>query len=99
MSDVAPGLADEPNSRQPLDDRPRQGRTLLDQHGGFGVAQTRGQRLRLFHGVMEHENLVAGQPREAGERSKHVLIVVEHDDLHRSLPMRLYAGQAFSRTG
>lgn len=79
---VHTALADEPQARQPLEQRSRDRRALADQHQRFGVVQARSQQVHVVDVVVPHHHFMLGELAEARQGAQRVERVVEDRDLH-----------------
>src|SRR5262249_20005850 len=75
-------LADEPQLRQPLEERRADLGALADQDQGLRVLETLRERLGVLHVVVPHLDLVAGKLLERLEGAQGVVVVVEDVDFH-----------------
>ena len=75
-------LADQPQARQPLEQRRADLRPLADQHQRLGLAQPLGQHIDVLDVVVPDRDLVAGQLLEAAQRAQRVVVVIEDGDFH-----------------
>ena len=82
MSRAAPGLADQPEPGQTLDERSRKWRACLGEDDGFGFFQPLGKARRILFRVVIDQNLVSIEFWIAAKRAKRVLIVIDYGDFH-----------------
>src|SRR5438128_139431 len=77
-----PGLADQPELVQALEQRRADRRALADQHQRLGVLEPSRKRVDVLGVVVPDRHLVAGDPGKARQGPDRVLIVVEDRDVH-----------------
>ncbi len=77
-----PVLADDLQLGQFLDERRRNRRALAEQDQGFGVLETRGERLDLLGVVVPHLDRVAGEPGKARQGRHYLLVIVQDRYIH-----------------
>src|SRR5262249_27631092 len=75
-------LADQPQARQPLDQRAGDRGPLPEEHQRLDVGEPPGQRLGLVDVVVPDGHVVPAELREARQGTERIEPVVENRDLH-----------------
>lgn len=83
MRTHAPGLADQFQPWQPLQQRRIHPRAFADQHQRVGVGQACGARIELRIQRAQHLHLVVLQLLQAGQLRNGALVVVGHHNAHQ----------------
>ena len=71
-------LADEPEAVQPIDQRCTDLRSLANQHQGFRVLQSLGQRIDILHVIVPDFDVVSFELAETGQGAQRVVVVVKN---------------------